>query len=110
MTEDEKIDATLRKIAQSVATATDEEFAARIVSLLIMDKGVVNAWQRTIETMIKVARLRDAMRPEMRPYIYATLDRALTGPKSTDQRRYGSPSDRLEYLTDAIVEALGARK
>lgn len=109
MTEEQKIEAALRKMAAGVATATDEEFAARIVSLLILDKGVVNAWQRTIETMIRVARIRDALRPEMRPYIYATLDRALTGPKSTDARRYGSPTDRLEYLTDAIVEALGAR-
>ena len=38
--------------------------------------------------------------------VYAALDRALTGPKNGDPRRDGSSSDRAEYLTDAVMNAL----
>jgi hypothetical protein len=37
--------------------------------------------------------------------VYTALDRALTGP-ATDPRRTGTVSDRLEYMTDAVVAAL----
>lgn len=54
-----KMAATIHDMATSASDWTDEEFATRIVSLLILDKGLVNAWQRTIELMVKVARHRD---------------------------------------------------
>lgn len=38
--------------------------------------------------------------------VYKALDRALTGPKNDDPRRGGTSTDRLEYLTDAVVTAL----
>lgn len=38
--------------------------------------------------------------------IYATLNRALTGPKNDDPRRVGTSEERLEYLTDTLVSAL----
>ena len=58
-TEAAKVEALIRDMALSASDWTDEEFASRIVSLLILDKGLVNAWQRTIELMVKVARERD---------------------------------------------------
>ena len=58
-TEAAKIEATYRRLAESAAEWPDEEFASRIVGLLIEDKGLVNAWQRTIEMMVKVCRYRD---------------------------------------------------
>lgn len=45
---------------------SDEKLAGRIVSLLILDKGLVNAWQRTIETMIEMLRIREALIRERR--------------------------------------------
>lgn len=44
------------------ANLSDEQIATRIVSMLIMDKGLVNAWQRTIETMLKVIRAIDRIK------------------------------------------------
>jgi hypothetical protein len=41
--------------------------------------------------------------------IYAALQRALTGPKTGDTRRYGTSADRLEYLTDAVMIAIRKR-
>lgn len=38
---------------------TDEQLATKIVQLLILNKGVVNAWSRTIELMIKIIRKRE---------------------------------------------------
>lgn len=38
--------------------------------------------------------------------VYRALDEAMTGP-SKDPRRRGTSGDRLEYLTDAVVAALG---
>lgn len=61
---DAAIDAKIKELGAAAARWSDEEFATRIVSLLIMDKGLVNAWQRTIETMIKVAREREKLRDE----------------------------------------------
>lgn len=56
------IDAKHDEIAEVAAAWTDEQFATKIVELLIHDKGIVNKWQRTIETMVKVARKRDVIR------------------------------------------------
>lgn len=63
MNDDEakRINETLDDMAQSAAEWTDEQFATRIVELLILDKGLVNAWQRTIEMTIKLSRKRDAI-------------------------------------------------
>ena len=49
----------LGKLAVAASKWTDQEFAARIVGLLIEDRGLINAYQRTIEYMVKVSRYRD---------------------------------------------------
>ena len=46
-------------MAQTASEWSDDEFASRIVTLLIHDKGLINAWQRTIELMVKLCRQRD---------------------------------------------------
>lgn len=56
------IEAKVKELGALAAGWTDEEFAARIVGLLIEDKGFINAWQRTIEFMIRVAREREKLR------------------------------------------------
>lgn len=54
-------DASIDDLAAIAATWDDDQFASKIVELLILDKGVVNAWDRTIKIMIKVARKRDVI-------------------------------------------------
>jgi len=46
-------------MAETAASWTDDQLAAKIVELLILDKGVINAWDRTIKTMIKITRKRE---------------------------------------------------
>lgn len=53
--EDEIID----QMAEHAASWTDDQLAAKIVEMLILDKGVINAWDRTIKTMIKITRRRE---------------------------------------------------
>ncbi len=38
--------------------------------------------------------------------VYASLDRAMTGPDTGDARRKGTGAERLEYLTDRLVADL----
>lgn len=52
----------IESLGRTAAEWTDEEFASRIVGLLIEDKGLVNNWQRTIELMLKVSRIREKIR------------------------------------------------
>ena len=66
MTPDEetKAAALIEDMGAAAADWTDEEFAGRIVGLLIMDKGLVNAWQRTIEMSIRIFRVAERIRAE----------------------------------------------
>ena len=52
-------DAAIKSMATSAADWTDDEFAGRIVGLLIHDEGNLNKYKRTIELMIEVCRERD---------------------------------------------------
>ncbi len=52
-------DALIEEMATTAVDWTDEQLASKIVELLIHDKGVVNAWDRTIRMMIKITRKRE---------------------------------------------------
>lgn len=51
---EEKQDALIKKMAVDVAAMPDDVFASRIVGMLILDRGRLNAYQRTLELMLKV--------------------------------------------------------
>ncbi|MBA3548820.1 MAG: hypothetical protein H0T76_20245 [Nannocystis sp.] len=54
-------EALINKLAHQAAAWSDEEFATRVVQMLILDEGVVNKWQRTIEIMIEITRKRERL-------------------------------------------------
>lgn len=52
-------DEIIEEMAAHAADWTDDQLAAKIVEMLILDKGVVNAWDRTVKMMIKITRKRE---------------------------------------------------
>ena len=52
-------DEIVNEMAAHAVGWTDDQLAAKIVEMLILDKGVVNAWDRTIKMMIKITRKRE---------------------------------------------------
>lgn len=62
MDEQNSIDAKIAEMAAVAKDWTDEEFAGRVVGLLILDEGHLNKYQRTIETALKIFRAAEALR------------------------------------------------
>lgn len=52
-------DALIKDMARTAVDWTDEQLAAKAVELLIHDKGVVNAWDRTMRLIISITRKRE---------------------------------------------------
>lgn len=52
-------DALIEEMATAAADWSDDQLSSKIVELLIHDKGVVNAWDRTIKMAIQITRKRE---------------------------------------------------
>lgn len=67
-TDEEK--ARMQELIVDMATTSidwsDERMAGQIVEMLILDKGLINAWQRTIITTIEILRVREALLADRR--------------------------------------------
>ncbi len=81
----EETEEKIKEIAVMAADWTDDDFAHRLVTLLIHDKGSLNKYKRTMDFTIKVCRERDI----------------LLQAKNEDLQRY------LKYHSRCLPECLG---